>query len=78
MKYFCLTRPVPKPNRRFFVVVVFVVVVVVSVVVVVVVYSELGDAAESLSSLSRSPGDEDWPPFTLFHFILRFWNHTLT
>lgn len=42
------------------------------------VHSELGEAAESLSSFSRSLGEDDCPPFTLFHFILLFWNHTFT
>lgn len=41
-------------------------------------HSELGEAAESTSSFSRSLGEDDCPPFTLFHFILRFWNHTFT
>lgn len=42
------------------------------------VHSELGEAAESMSSFSRSLGEDDCPPFTLFHFILLFWNHTFT
>lgn len=29
------------------------------------------------SSFSRAAAP-CWPPFTLFHFILRFWNHTFT
>lgn len=41
-------------------------------------HSELGEAAESKSSFSRSFGEADCPPFTLFHFILLFWNQTLT
>lgn len=41
-------------------------------------YSELGEAAESMSSGSCSWGDTGCPPLTRFHFILRFWNHTLT
>lgn len=36
------------------------------------VHSELGEAAESMSSISRSLGEDDCPPFTLFHFILLF------
>lgn len=40
--------------------------------------SEVGEAAESMSSFSRSLGDDDWPPFTRFHFIRRFWNQTFT
>lgn len=42
------------------------------------VYSELGEAAESISSFSRSLGEVDCPPFTLFHFIRLFWNQTFT
>lgn len=42
------------------------------------VHSELGEAAESTSSFSRSLGEDDCPPFTRFHFILLFWNHTFT
>lgn len=41
-------------------------------------YSELGEAAESMSSMVWSCGETGWPPFTRFHFIRRFWNHTLT
>lgn len=41
-------------------------------------YSELGEAAESTSSVSCSCGGTACPPLTRFHFILLFWNHTLT
>lgn len=44
----------------------------------IVFHSELGEAAESTSSFSKSLGEDDCPPLTRFHFILLFWNHTLT